>query len=122
MRHGRPRSWQPLLRYRRRLRAPPPAVLLEQHIRFSGSPRSGLVSGQARRRRLPRLEDWLDRLPAGFDDVHAMEERLIAGHRVEEERLVPGARFDLEMLCVAEIHRDGFELFERPGNLGVERE
>ena len=51
-----------------------------------------------------------------------MEERLVAGHCIEQQRLVSGCWLRLEIFGVAEVHRHGLEPFEGAGHLRVETE
>ena len=71
---------------------PRTAVAVEQELRLVRPPGSLRVGQRRCTVGGPCREHGIDDLPAGFDDVQAMEERLVASHRVEEERLVAGDR------------------------------
>src|SRR5262245_61770073 len=96
-----PPTWRS---YRRRFSvAPFAAVALDQHVRLWRSRRSRRIGREARTGvALPLVEDGLDGMPSGFHHVHPVEERLVACHRIEQQRLVSGRWLRFEILRVAE--------------------
>src|SRR5258708_17995281 len=76
---------------------PATAVTLEQLVGAQGTFAAGLVEFQAPGARfLPRVEEWLHRLPAGLDAVGALKQAVVAAHAVVDQRLIPGSRLRLQ--------------------------
>ena len=61
-------------------------------------------SGGGRPRPVPRVGDGIEDLPGPDDLVAAGEQRRVADHAVEEQRLVGVGRVDRERAAVAEVH------------------
>ena len=68
----------------------------------------------------PGVENRVEDLPCPLDLVVASEERGVADHAVEQERLVGVGRVDGERRPVAEVHVDAPDLEPRPRDLRTE--
>src|SRR5262245_25695134 len=76
---------------------PPVAVARRQFIGFRRPFAAGRVAGEFRRLLIrPSLQDGSDQSPLIFDLVAPDEERLIALHHVQQERLVSGRQMRAE--------------------------
>src|SRR5215813_932686 len=85
-------------------RTPPVAVARRHFICFRRPFAAGRVVGELRRLLIrPRLQDGSDQSPLIFDLIAPDEERRVALHHVQQERLVSGRQMRSERRPVTEI-------------------
>ena len=83
-------------------------ISIQNLIGFLRSPAAGRVRGQAINGILvPIVEQRIDDRPGHLDFVTAGEQRRIANHAVEQQRLVGRMRVVPECFGVREVHVDG---------------
>src|SRR6516162_2182447 len=80
-------------------RPPTAAVPGEEAVGLDGPLAAGLVHGKVLAAgAAPGVDEGLDHAPAGFDSVGALEQDGVADHAVIDQRLVSGARRNVDVM------------------------
>src|ERR1022692_1519173 len=86
-------------------RSPRRACPRDQFVGDGGTPASGGIVREVRRRvQLPMPEQWVKDLPGRFRLVAAREQRRVAKHAIEQQRLIGVVTRRIETPGVVEIH------------------